>query len=340
MTVFNLICMASVVALVVATDPVPLGKAGGFAILTKAGISSVPPSIVKGNIGVSPIASTAITGFGLSADPSNKFSVSSQVVGRVYAANYAIPTPSDMTTAIGDMGTAYTDAAGRTPSSPSFLNVQSGLISGTTFKPGVYTWGSDVMFSSDIYIKGSSEDIFIFQSSGNVIVGSGAKVILVDDGNGDGPPRASNIVWQVAGYVDAGTTSHLQGTFLSKTHVVFKTGSSLNGRILAQTACTLDSATIVDSSHESSTVVDSSNEEGMVTDKPSTEDDGNMKKPPIEDNATTKDPSTKDSVDKETVNEEIVTVDKSSTEDSATMKQPSNPSTVPIKKPSIEFAPA
>ena len=44
--------------------------------------------------------------------------------------------------------------------------------------------------------------------------------------------------------VDAETTSHLEGLFLVKTHAAFKTGSSLNGRILAQTACTLDTATI------------------------------------------------------------------------------------------------
>jgi hypothetical protein len=49
----------------------------------------------------------------------------------------------------------------------------------------------------------------------------------------------------VAGFLDAGTTSHLEGIFLVKTKAVFKTGSSLNGRILAQTACTLDTATIV-----------------------------------------------------------------------------------------------
>ena len=329
MTAFNFMCMTSMVALVMATDSVPLGTAKGFVILTKAGISSVPSSTIKGNIGVSPIASTAMTGFGLTVDPSNAFSVSPQVIGRVYAANYAIPTPSDMTTAIGDMETAYTDAAGRTPSSASFINVGAGLISGTTFKPGVYKWGSDVMFSSDIYIKGSSEDIFIFQSSGNVIVGSGAKIILVDDGNGIGVPKASNIVWQVAGYVDAGTTSHLEGIFLVKTHAVFKTGSSLNGRILAQTACTLDSVTVVDPSLDKATMLDSSNQEGGDTNEPSIEVNATIKKS-NEDSVTKKDPSTEDSiVAKETV-----------TEDSAIVEQPSDPGIVTIKKPSIEFAPA
>ncbi|CAE8636615.1 unnamed protein product, partial [Polarella glacialis] len=47
---------------------VNLGKAGTYAILSKAGISTVPTSAITVNMGVSPIASTAITGFSLVAD--------------------------------------------------------------------------------------------------------------------------------------------------------------------------------------------------------------------------------------------------------------------------------
>jgi hypothetical protein len=47
--------------------PVLLGAAGSFAILTKAGIETVADSIITGNIGVSPIAGTAMTGFLLAA---------------------------------------------------------------------------------------------------------------------------------------------------------------------------------------------------------------------------------------------------------------------------------
>ena len=93
---------------------------------------------------------------------------------------------------------------------------------------------------------GAATDLFIFQSTGNVIAGSGAKIILEADGTG-GKPQASNIVWQLAGFLDAGPTSHLEGTFLVKNDAIFQTGSSLNGRILAQKAATLDSATIMQS---------------------------------------------------------------------------------------------
>jgi hypothetical protein len=286
-SIFTVISIVvTLTSVVSAVTPVRLGNAANFVVLTKAGISSVPPSLIKGNIGVSPIASTAMTGFGLSADPSNTFSTSVQIKGRAYAANYAIPTPSEMTTTISDMEAAYTEAAGRPISSAANLNIQSGLISGMTFKPGVYTWGTDVMFGSDIYIKGSSEDVFIFQSSGNFVAGSGAKIILVDEGSGGGGPRQENIVWQIAGFLDAGTTAHLEGVFMVKTHAVFKTGSSLNGRIFSQTACTLDSATIVDPRIlERPSTRDDENTEGG-----STEDDSANTDEDIEDDSTGDDP--------------------------------------------------
>lgn len=79
---------------------------------------------LAGNIGLSPAAATFITGFSLVLDPSGTFSTSTQVTGKIYAASYAPPTPSMLTTAIGDMQTAYTDASTRIL--PNFLNLGSG----------------------------------------------------------------------------------------------------------------------------------------------------------------------------------------------------------------------
>ncbi len=81
-------------------SPVELGTSGTTAI--------------TGDIGVSPAAATYITGFSLSMDATNVFSTSPFVTGSIYAADYAVPTPANLTTAIGDMETAYTDASGRT----------------------------------------------------------------------------------------------------------------------------------------------------------------------------------------------------------------------------------
>jgi hypothetical protein len=89
-----------------------LGTAENYAILAKAGISSVPGSLIKGDIAVSPAAISYVTGFSLTADASNVFSTSTQVVGEVKGADQISPTPSRLTTAISDMEAAYTAAKG------------------------------------------------------------------------------------------------------------------------------------------------------------------------------------------------------------------------------------
>ena len=147
---FSSLLTALVLATAAATSPVFLGSAGDFVILTKSGISTVPASIITGDIGVSPIAATFMTGFSLTADSSGTYSQSTQITGNAYAADYFPPTPSKMTTAISDMETAYVDAAGRPTSDGAKINFNSGLITGETLRAGVYKWGSDVYFSSHL----------------------------------------------------------------------------------------------------------------------------------------------------------------------------------------------
>jgi len=218
--------------------PVLLGTSGNFAILAKTGVSTVPTSAVTGDIGVSPAAASYITGFTLSADATNVFSTSTQVVGggRVYAANYAVPTPTNLTTAILDMQTAYTDAAGRP--TPDFLNLGSGNIGGLTLAPGLYKWGSSVTIPADVTISGGPNDVWIFQMSGNLIMSAAKRITLA------GGAQAKNIFWQLAGQATIGTTAHFEGIILSQTAVTLQTGATMNGRVLAQSLVALDSATI------------------------------------------------------------------------------------------------
>lgn len=56
--------------------PLDLGSAGNFVILGKTGISTVPYSDITGDMGVSPVAASAITGFALIMDASTTFSTS------------------------------------------------------------------------------------------------------------------------------------------------------------------------------------------------------------------------------------------------------------------------
>jgi hypothetical protein len=215
-----------------------LGTAGNFAILAKSGISTVPASAVTGALGVSPIDSTAITGFSLILDGSGQFATSSQVTGKVYAPDYVSPTPVNLTTAVGDMQTAYTDAAGRTL--PDYTELGSGNIGGMTLASGLYKWSTGVTIPANVTLSGGPNDVWIFQIGGDLTIAGATAVIL------SGGAQARNIFWQVAGGVgvDLGTTSQFEGTILTQAAINLETGASINGRLLAQTAVTLDANTI------------------------------------------------------------------------------------------------
>ena len=224
-------------AILAAAAPVNLGTAKNYVILAESGISTVPTSAVTGNLGLSPGAATLITEFSLIADSTNVFSTSAQVTGKVYAADYAPPTPSALTAAIADMQIAFTDAAGRAAGA---TELGGGNIGGMNLGPGVYKWGTDLLIPSDVTLTGTTADVWIFQVAQKLTMSSGAKVLLA------GGAQAKNIVWQVAGLVDLGTTAHCEGVILTQTSVTLKTGASINGRLLAQTAVNLDGSSVVE----------------------------------------------------------------------------------------------
>jgi hypothetical protein len=215
-----------------ANEPVHLGTAANFAILSEAGITTTGVTAIVGHVGVSPIASTAMTGFGLTMDSSGEFSRSPVVTGNVYAADYAAPTPTLLGTAISNMETAYTDAEGRT--NPIATELGAGNIGGMTLPPGLYKWSSDVMIPSEVILSGPSTGVWIFQIAGTLNISSGVQIQL------SGGAHPGNIFWQVAGQTTLETSSVFQGNILGKTAIVIKDGAALNGRALAQTAVTLD----------------------------------------------------------------------------------------------------
>ncbi len=208
---------------------VDLGVAGNFVILSKTGITDVYKSTVTGDVGTSPITGAALL---LSC---------AEVTGSVYTVDAAGPacritSATMLTSAIGDMQTAFTDAAGRVD--PDFLNLGAGDIGGKTLTPGLYKWTSALVIPTDIEISGGADDVFIFQVAGTLIMSSAVNITL------SGGVQAKNIFWQVAGAVTLGTTSHFEGNILGQTGINLQTGASVNGRLLAQTAVTLQMNTV------------------------------------------------------------------------------------------------
>jgi hypothetical protein len=215
--------------------PVSLGSAGNYAVLAKSAVTTTGVSAVVGNVGLSPAAASFITGFNLSA-PATSYTTSSVVTGRLYASNYAVPTPAHLTDAVSDMEAAYTDAAGRT--NPDHTELGAGNIQGMTLAPGLYKWGTGVSIPSAVTLSGGSSDVWIFQIAQNLTVGNAAVVTLA------GGAKAKNVFWQVGGAATFGTTSDFKGIILSQTAITFNTGAILHGRALAQTAVTIDASAV------------------------------------------------------------------------------------------------
>jgi len=205
--------------------PVNLGTAGTFALLSKTGITDVYASAIVGDVGTSPITGAAL------------LLTCGEVSGKVFVVDAAGPLPcainnaSFLDTAVLDMGFAYDDAAGRV--FPDFIELGAGEIGGLTLEPGLYKWGTGLLISTDVTLTGGPDDVWIFQVAGTLNQANGTRVTLA------GGARAKNIFWQVAGAATLGTTAHFEGILLGKTLIAANTGASVNGRLLAQTAVTL-----------------------------------------------------------------------------------------------------
>lgn len=219
------------------TLPVDLASAGDFVILAKTAITNVPTSAITGDLGISPAKAAGITGFPLTLDPSGEFATTPEVTGRIYASDYAVPTPAKMASAILDMQSAYTEAASRIPDVTEVGGVDIG---GTTFDRGVYKWDGAVELSSDVTVKGSATDVWIFQVAGALTVKDSARIVLA------GGARSKNIFWQASGAVLLEPAAHCEGVILTATAITLITGASVNGRLLAQTAVTLGANAIAE----------------------------------------------------------------------------------------------
>lgn len=227
-------------AVAVGPAAVNLRTAGDFVILTKTGITNVPTSAITGNIGASPITAAAMDNV-----------TCTEITGTIYGADAAYTGSGAITcfaggsadntlvaNAVLDMGTAYTDAAGRT--TPDFTELGAGDISGQTLVPGLYKWGTGVLISTDVTLSGGPNDVWIFQVAGDITQANDSSILLA------GGALPKNIFWQVGGGtgVAIGTNAVFEGIVLAVKGITVNTGSTVNGRLLSQTAVTLDQNTV------------------------------------------------------------------------------------------------
>jgi Ice-binding-like len=208
---------------------VELGAAANYVILAQSEITNVPNSAVTGNVGLSPATGAAI---GITC---------AEVTGVMNAVDNAGPLPCNvmdavgLTAAVGAAGTAYTDAQGR---APDYTELAAGNIGGLNLSPGTYKWSTAVSIPTTLTLTGGPHDVWIFQIAQGLTVSSGVQVILV------GGALPQNVYWATFGAAQLGTTSKFNGVILSQTSIVMNTGATMNGRMFAGTAVTLEQNTI------------------------------------------------------------------------------------------------
>jgi hypothetical protein len=198
---------------------VALGAAGSFAILAGSTVTNTGPTILNGDLGVSP--GTAVTGF----PPGS-------VNGSIHAGD------SDAALAKLALTTAYNDAAGR---STAPITV-AGNLGGMTLAPGLYKSGESLEISSgDLTLdaKGDANGAFVFQMGSTLTTTVGRKIIL------SGGAKATNVYWQVGSSATLGVSSIFKGNILADQSITLETGATMEGRALTRIgAVTLDSNTV------------------------------------------------------------------------------------------------
>ena len=187
--------------------PVGLGTATSFAVLAGAAVTNTGPSVISGDLGVSP--GTAVTGFppGLVSN------------GTIHSAD-AVAAQAQ-----ADLTTAYNDAAGRTP-----RDAVPPDLGGLTLLPGVYNRATTMGLTGTVTLnaQGNPNAVFIFQAGSSLITASNSTVALI---NGASP---CNVYWQVGSSATLGTDTTFVGSILALTSVSVQTGTTVDGRVLAR----------------------------------------------------------------------------------------------------------
>jgi Ice-binding-like len=199
---------------------VPLGSDNSFAVLAAATVTNSGPTLISGNLGVSP--GTAVTGFGAGTGTVTN--------GAIHAAD---PTAAQ---AQVDLTAAYNNAAGR--ANPVAVPADIG---GIVITPGLYQAPVSLAITGNVTLDGQNNpnSVFIFQAASTLVTAVGSSVTLINGAN------ACNVFWQVGSSATLNTSSLFNGNILAQASISLGTGAMVNGRLLARAgAVTLLSNTV------------------------------------------------------------------------------------------------
>jgi hypothetical protein len=220
--VLSLSLISGVVARPQAATSPGLGAADAFSILAETNIVNVPASSIGGDVGLSPATGASI---GLT-DP--------EVGGTIYSVDAfgpagAVNDPALLTNAVNAMMAAFT--ALDQPCDTAYAGVQD-LTIVSPLGPGVYC-ANAFLLTGNLTLIGSG--VWIFKSAATLTTSAGSSVT-------GGDP--CNVWWRNVSSVDIFTGSSMVGSVFAGTSINLQNGASVDGRLLAQAAVTLDSNTV------------------------------------------------------------------------------------------------
>jgi hypothetical protein len=195
---------------------VDLGTAENFTVLGASAVSNTGPSVVTGDLGISPGEASSVTGF-----PPGIIDGDTHFGDAV-----ALQAQDDVTT-------AYVELAGR-----ACDEVISADLAGMTLTPGVYCAATSMGLTGTLTLdaQGNAAAEFIFQMGSTLTTGSASAVEVINSAD------ACNVYWQVGSSATLGTGTDFVGNILALESITLNTDASLSGRTLARTAAvTLDS---------------------------------------------------------------------------------------------------
>jgi ice-binding like protein/putative Ig domain-containing protein len=198
-----------------------LSTADPFAVLAGSTVTNTGPTVVAGDLGVSP--GSAVTGF----PPGT-------VSGTVHAADGTAGSAQTSLTA------AYGDIAGQ----PCTTTLPSQELGGLTLTPGVYCLSSTAALTGALTLnaQGNSAAVFLFKVGSALTTASASTVTLINSAS------SCNVFWQVGSSATLGTSSSFTGSILALTSITATTGASIRGRALARNgAVTLDTNNVTSS---------------------------------------------------------------------------------------------
>lgn len=199
----------------VAAQTVDLGTAGSFAVLGASAVTNTGPTIIVGDLGISPNNASSVTGF-----------PPGQVVGTTHFADaLALSAQNDTTT-------AYNTLAGRACNTTIAAD-----LGGSTLTPGVYCSATSMALTGTLTLDAQNDPdaVFIFQIGSTLTTASASNVLVINGG------QHCNVFWQVGSSATLGTGSNFVGNILALASITLTTGTSSSGHLLARTgAVTLD----------------------------------------------------------------------------------------------------